>query len=97
MTHHTAAHLDEDRSEPFRAQLFVDAQEVDLGHGDGLAADAECGGNAGDEAHQALSLACPHPDVPFLPEAWRLQRPLQEFSRVLEPVWAQLHCLLKSM
>jgi len=58
--------LDEDRSEVFPTELFVNTEEIDFHGFDGVVADAEGDWNAGDESAEftAFGVGCAEADVP---------------------------------
>ena len=73
--------FDEDRSETFATELFVDAEEVDFATGDfrglgwwrgGFAgwADEEGYGDTGDESNKFPGLSCADANVPLFSPSW---------------------------
>lgn len=68
--------LDEDRSQPLRAELLVDAKEVNFGHLDPLSADTDFRRDTADRRNQFTRFGRPDTDVPFLLPARGHQGPV---------------------
>lgn len=71
----TSDFADQDRSQAFRTQLLVHAHEVDLGAADGVGADAERDGDAGDEGDEFAGGGCADAYVPVCAPAGGLEGP----------------------
>lgn len=67
--------LDQDRRQSFRAELLVDAEEVDLGALEHLVTNSQLDGNTRDECYELARSGCADTHVPFLLPPWSLESP----------------------
>ncbi len=79
------AHLDEYRRQPFRSELLVYAEEIDVHHAHFLPLDLSQGGYSRDERDQLLCGLHSDGHMPVLGVAWGMKGPLQKLFRVVEP------------
>ena len=77
--------LDQNWSQSFGSQRFVNTQEVDLSLHKFLSSSIDVDWNTGDEAEKLILLSTSNSEQPIFLVAWWSQGPLQELDRVVEP------------
>jgi len=82
--HATGDFANQDGGDPVGAELFVRAEEVDLGHQDGFSKDGHVHGDARDAGVQVTLGRVAHADDPLREVAGRVEGPLEEGDGVVE-------------